>query len=177
MDPFIAQIVLFAGNFSPRQWAFCEGQLLAISQNTALFSLVGTTYGGDGRTTFGLPDLRGRVVISPGQGPGLPYYRQGDKGGTEATTLTVANMPSHNHTLNANPNYGTTAVPSASTGLAATTDGRSISVNVYSTNAPNVQLNGASIGNAGANQPINNMQPYLAIPYIIALYGIFPSRN
>ena len=177
MDPFIAQIVLFAGNFAPRQWAFCEGQLLAISQNTALFSLVGTIYGGDGRTTMALPDLRGRVAISPGRGPGLPDYRQGEKAGTASTTLLVANMPSHNHALTANSSYGTTAVPASNTSLAATTDGRSISVNVYSTNAPNVQLNGASIGNAGANQPINNMQPYLAIPYIIALYGIFPSRN
>jgi microcystin-dependent protein len=177
MEPFIAQIILFAGNFAPRGWAFCEGQLLAIANNQALFALVGTTYGGDGRTTFGLPDLRGRVAIGPGQGPGLPDYRQGHIGGTASTTLTVANMPSHNHALMANSSYGTTAVPASNSSLAATTDGRSISVNVYSTNAPNVQLAGASVGNAGGSQPINNMQPYLAIPYIIALVGIFPSRN
>jgi microcystin-dependent protein len=177
MDPFIAQILLFASNFAPRGWALCEGQMLPIAQNTALFSLIGTIYGGDGITTMALPDLRGRVAIGPGQGPGLPDYRQGDKGGTASTTLTVLNMPTHNHVLNANSSYGTTAVPASNTSLAATTDGRSISVNVYSTNAPNVQLAGASVGNAGANQPINNMQPYLAIPYIIALVGIFPSRN
>ncbi|KRS10186.1 hypothetical protein XM53_22310, partial [Roseovarius atlanticus] len=99
-DPFIGQIVLFGGNFAPRNWAFCDGQLVAISQNSALFSILGTTYGGDGRTTFGLPDLRGRVPIGPRQGPGLTFYREGQKGGAEDVTLTQAEMPSHSHATN-----------------------------------------------------------------------------
>src|SRR5512140_216933 len=109
--PFIGEIVMFAGNFAPRSWALCNGQLLPIAQNTALFSILGTTYGGDGRTTFALPDLRGRVPVHPGQGPGLSNYVLGEMAGTENTTLLINNMPAHNHTLNAVSDAGDTAAP------------------------------------------------------------------
>lgn len=179
-NPFIAEIRIFAGNFAPRGWAFCQGQIMSIAQNTALFSLLGTTYGGNGQTTFGLPDLRGRVPIQQGQGPGLSPRTLGEVGGTETVTLISTQMPAHNHTIGASTSPGNIANPSNNT-LAVgqvTVNGGTELVNMYvGSTAPNVALNAQTAGVAGGSQPHNNMQPFLAINYIIALQGIFPSRN
>lgn len=177
MDPFIAQVMIFAGNFAPRGWALCEGQLLPIAQFTLLFSLVGTTYGGDGRTTFGLPDLRGRAPIGVGHGPGLSDYRWGQKGGSENTTLTTNNLPAHNHAINAevgvSTGNGTTDEPDGN--VLAGTSGPTYAAAA----SANGKLGGVSAraASTGGGQSINNMQPYLAMYYIIALEGIFPSRS
>ena len=185
-SPFIAQIVMFGGNFAPRGWAFCEGQLLSISQNTALFSILGTTYGGDGRTSFALPDLRGRQAIQPGTGPGLPTYRLGQRGGNYEHTMTVNQMPNHNHTasfagaaagLPASTEEASESTPAAGLVLAATT------AEIYTDESPNTTLAGPDAGgtvtvnNNGGQQAFNIMDPFLAVNYIIALQGIFPSRN
>ena len=178
-EPFLGQITMFGGNFAPRGWAFCNGQLLAISSNTALFSLLGTTYGGDGRTTFGLPDLRGRVPMHSGNsaGPGLTFRTLGTRLGTERETLTISQMPSHNHVATVhcfngpgNSNVAQNNVWSKDLGVQSAT---------YNTNAPNAQMKSgaATVGNTGGGQAQNNMQPSLAINFIIALIGIFPSRN
>lgn len=184
MDPFIAQIVMFGGNFAPRGWAFCDGQLLAISQNTALFSILGTTYGGDGRTTFALPDLRGRAPIHPGTGPGLSTQSLGERGGTETNTLNVTQMPSHNHANDLKVSSANSTQQAATGGSSIATPGapggRGFDATYgFNQTTPDVSLNGGSltIGNTGGSAPVNNMQPYLAINYIIALVGIFPSRN
>lgn len=158
MDPFIGQIVLFAGNFAPRGWAFCEGQLLPISQNSALFSILGTTYGGDGRTTFALPDLRGRVAIQPGRGPGLSDYRLGAKGGEEHVTLNISQIPNHNHHVNAVNTAGDSSSPTNHLmGDTSNFDKE------YSTGTPNTQMNSQMIGNTGGSQSHENRQPFLAI--------------
>lgn len=179
-DPFIAEITMFGGNFAPRGWAFCDGQLLPISQHQALFSILGTTYGGDGRTTFGLPDLRGRVPIHAGNGSGLSDRRLGQRGGSESVTLTEAEMPSHSHSLTATTDTATTATPSTSTKLAKGNTSISRSdvkdSNIYAESTAN-PVNIAGATNAGGGQSHSNMQPYLVINYIIALQGIFPSRN
>lgn len=182
MDPFLGQIVLFGGNFAPRGWALCEGQLLPISQNTALFSILGTIYGGDGRTTFALPDLRGRAAISSGRGPGLSDHRLGSRSGQETVTLNLTNLPSHNHTAT-----GTTRasfVPPTGGGNQGSPNGTNFSGDgsqIYSNNVSNVNMAennvNVTVGNTGGNQPINNMPPYLTTNYIIALVGVFPSRN
>lgn len=171
-EPYIGQITIFAGNFAPRGWAFCEGQLLSIAQNTALFSILGTTYGGDGRTTFALPDLRGRAPIHAAQGPGLSNYALGQQGGTETTTLTVNQLPAHAHTTQVFSNTD----PATSTTPTNTVLANSGEVPIYA-NASNQTLAGPTTGLSGANQPFDTRQPYLAINYIIALQGIFPSRN
>lgn len=181
MEPFLGQIQAFGFNFAPRGWAKCEGQLLSINQYQALFSLLGTTYGGDGRTTFALPDLRGRVAIGEGSGPGLPSYRLGEKAGSATTTLTVANLPSHNHSLGAQANV---SIPvseedanqdeAAGNYLANGTFYHAGAGGQYG-GGP-VQLSG-STDNAGGQQPFNNMQPFLAINFCIALQGLFPSRS
>lgn len=172
MDPFLGEIVLFAGNFAPRGWAFCEGQLLSINQNSALFSILGTTYGGDGRTTFALPDLRGRAPIQAGNGPGLSPYSLGAKGGQETVTLTTNQIPSHNHYINADINVGTTNVPTNHilANTAAFDD-------EYSTGTPNTQMNVNAVSHTGGDQSHENRQPFIAMNYIIALQGIFPSRS
>ena len=178
-DPFIAEIVMFGGNFAPRGWAFCEGQLLQISQYTAVFALLGTTYGGDGRVTFGLPDLRGRAAIHPGSGPGLSTYRLGQKGGVEQVTLTVNQVPSHTHAATA------TAHASSTRGNDSDPTGNIMAVksrtNIYSNVAPDVTMKAASVtvsnANTGGSQAHENRMPYLAINHIIALVGTFPSRN
>lgn len=167
-DPTIAEITMFGGNFAPRSWANCDGQLVAISQNSALFSILGTTYGGDGRTTFGLPDLRGRVAMHVGNGPGLTPRQQGERAGSETNTMTISQMPAHGHAINAK-DEGTTDNPS---GAFIAGDG----TNAFGTSA-NVVMSGGAVANNGGGQPINNMQPYMVIRYIIALVGIFPSRN
>ena len=188
MEPFIGQIMMFGGNFAPRGWMTCEGQILPISQYTALFSLLGTTYGGDGRTTFALPDLRGRAPIGMDQGPGLSLRRLGEKGGAENTTLNVTNIPSHNHSIAPTPvkassQNATEQVPGtngATTLASPIASGRPAAI--YNAQSPDISLNTSSgsaqsTGNTGGNIPFNNMQPYIAMNYIIAIVGIFPSRG
>lgn len=180
MDPFIAQIVMFGGNFAPRGWAFCNGQLLPIAQNTALFSLIGTIYGGDGRTTFALPDLRGRAAVHAGgsSGPGLTNRFLGSRGGSETNTLNVTQLPSHNHNpqLRAESAPGSTGNPTNNLlGVVVT------GADIYAPPVPAAEVNMSSDGivsnNVGNNQAVNNMMPYQAVNYIIALVGIFPSRS
>ena len=173
MDPFLGQIVMFGGNFAPRGWAFCNGQLLAISQYSALFSILGTTYGGDGRTTFALPDLRGRAPVSAEQGPGLSDYRLGEKRGNENTTLSVANLPSHTHTARAQSGDGDSATPVGN----VWSDDLGVSSATYSTAGANSNMNTQAIANTGGNAAFSNTAPRLAVYFIIALQGTFPSRN
>ncbi len=172
-EPFIAEIIMFGGNFAPRGWAFCDGQLLAISQNTALFSLLGTTYGGDGRTTFGLPDLRGRVPVHPGTGPGLTTRYLGQKGGTETETLNVNQIPAHTHTARGTSSKGTDQDPAgnvwAKEAVGATA--------VYASGSADTSLHASAIANAGGSQYHNNIQPYTCVNFIIALVGLYPSRT
>lgn len=170
MEPFIGQIMMFGGNFAPRGWALCDGQLLPIAQNTALFSILGTTYGGDGKTTFALPDLRGRVPMHPGHGPGLSARRLGEKGGAESVTLTISNLPSHNHTLNVVDDDAKSLTPAGNLLGNAQTQ-------VYSSAAPSGQAGAQAISNTGGGVPVSNVQPFECVNYIIALEGIFPSRN
>ncbi len=171
-DPFIGEIRMFAGNFAPRGWAFCDGQLLAVSQNNALFSLFGTTYGGDGRTTFGLPELRGRIPIHAGQGPGLNNYRLGQKSGTELVTLTPQQMPSHTHTFGVRNGLGTSASPEGHT-LAEYDP----TEDLYTSRTPNQTAASGTIGNTGGTQPHGNMMPFLCVNFIVSLLGIYPSRH
>ncbi len=176
--PFIAEIRMFAGTFAPRGNAFCNGQLLSIAQNTALFSLVGTTYGGNGQTTFGLPNLQGRAPIGAGQGPGLANQTLGQSSGLAAVTLIASQIPQHGHTLTAgtvspqNPAQQTaTPGPTAFLGLSGPNS-------TYSDVAtPAQQFHPSALGSTGSSQPHENMQPYLAINFIIATQGIYPSRN
>ena len=156
MDPIIGTIILFAGDFPPRGWAFCNGQVLSIQSNTALFSILGTYYGGNGQTTFALPDLRGRVPVGPGQGPGLSNYAPGQAGGVEAVTLLEAQIPAHAHTLQAAP-VNASAGPSVVT-------------------APAGGAQAVVTQAAGSHQPHENRQPFLALNYIIATEGVYPSR-
>ena len=169
-EPFVGEVRMFAGNFAPRGWAFCDGQLLAVSQNDALFSLLGTIYGGDGRTTFGLPDLRGRVPIHAGSGPGLSPRRLGAKAGTENETLIVNQLPSHSHSWKAATAVAQNRSP-AGNGLASPTG------DLYSTSAPNTSLRSNTISNIGGSRKHTNLMPFLCINFIIALFGIYPSRN
>ncbi len=181
MEPFIGQVILFAGNFNPRGWAFCDGQLLPISSNSALFSILGTTYGGDGRTTFGLPDLRGRVAVHEGTGPGLPAVRLGQKSGNATTTLAVQNLPSHTHTI-ANT---LTLRASSATGNTDDADGGTLAggLDTYVEGNADVDLNATMLSgavtaqNTGSGTAFSNMQPYLGLNYIIALVGTYPSRS
>ena len=177
-SPFVAEITMFAFNFAPKGWAFCAGQLLPISQNTALFSLLGTTYGGNGTTTFQLPDLRGRVANAFGQGQGLGNYSLGQTGGQESHTLILNEMPAggHTHTINATNNgtTGGTNVPSATVGLGAAYASGAVAVNIYSSAAPTTAM--GSLAPTGG-QPHENRMPFLGLNYCIALQGIFPSRN
>ncbi|MEL6615535.1 MAG: tail fiber protein [Bacteroidota bacterium] len=173
IEPFIGGIVMFGGNFAPRSWAFCNGQILAISSNSALFSLLGTTYGGDGRSTFALPDLRGRVPLHSGgnsAGPGLPPYREGNRGGINQVTLNTTQIPAHDHPQRGSSSVGTTENPAnAVPGVPAS------SIPQYVPGAGSVAM--GSTGLQGGTQPHENRQPYLAINFIIALQGIFPSRS
>lgn len=172
MEPFIGQIMQFGGNFAPKGWAFCNGQLLPIATNTALFSILGTTYGGDGKVTFGLPDLRGRVAIHAGTGPGLTPRQIGQNSGSETVTLSINQMPAHTHYVS--PHY-------------SNNPGQINPANNYPANlgAPNAvygatadgTMGAAVVSNAGGSQPHDNMQPWLCVNFIIALQGIYPSRN
>lgn len=169
VEPYIGQISMAGFNFAPRGWALCNGQIMSIQQNTALFSLLGTTFGGNGQTTFGLPDLRGRVPIHQGQGPGLTNRVMGELSGSEVVTLISTEMPMHTHLVNASNGDSTSKNPSGNFmgGTASP---------VYSATA-NATMNPQVNGLAGGNQPHQNMQPYEVISFIIALEGIFPSRN
>lgn len=180
MEGMIGEVRIFAGTFAPRSWAFCQGQLMAISENSALFSVLGTTYGGDGRTTFGLPDLRGRAAVGPGTGPGLPTVRLGEKEGRETTTLLAQNLPSHHHTLNVSNTAGATSTPTnafpALSQVQTERGGENYGVNSYG-NAPNSNMNNNVLGNTGGSTPVDIRNPYLPCNYIICLYGIYPSRS
>ena len=190
MEPFLSMISLWAPNFAPRQWAFCGGQLLSVQQNQALYALLGTTYGGDGQSSFGLPDLRGRAPLGAGQGPGLSNYTQGSRGGTEQVTLTTDTIPAHQHapgdltiTLRANTEKGNSPTAEGARTLASLFVPDLITPDpaVYNEEIPDIRLRGAqlsgSLNNTGASQPHENRQPYLVINYIISLFGLFPSRS
>jgi microcystin-dependent protein len=188
-DGFLGEVKMFAGNFAPRGWALCEGQVLPVNQNQALYSLLGITYGGDGRTTFALPDLRSRVAVGNGRGPGLLNYRLGQKGGAENNTLIVNQLPSHTHLATG------TVTPNASTEKATSDDptGKYPSAAVYPVSraelkpvltygdTTNAKMGSnpvnVTVSNTGGNQAINNIQPYISINYIICINGTFPSRN
>ena len=179
-DAFIGSIILFAGNFAPRSWAFCQGQILPIAENTALFSLLGTTYGGNGTTTFALPDLRGRVPISSGIGPGLPAIRLGEMAGTPTVTLTSTEIPAHTHALLGVNATATTSAPQnglLATWNGATDGGENVTGHSFATSGTQTPLASASISQTGGSQPHNNMQPYLGLNYIICLFGIYPPRQ
>ena len=171
-NPFIAEIRLFAGNFPPRGWAFCHGQLLPIAQNTALFSLVGTTYGGNGSTTFGLPDLRGRAPMQPGNGPGLTPRVLGEKGGAETVTLSAAELPAHTHELRGLGAPATSVQPAGNLPAIPAED-------LYQSAGTKklAPMGAGAVSPAGEGQPHNNVQPSLTLNFIVALTGIFPPRS
>jgi microcystin-dependent protein len=169
-EPFLGEIRTFGFNFAPQGWAFCNGQTLPIAQNTALFSLLGTFYGGNGQTTFNLPDLRSRVAIHQFAGPGLSSYSLGQTGGTESVTLTSGEMPAHTHQAFANGAPGTSTRPDGAVPARTTAD-------IYAGASDGTAMNAGMIGNAGANLPHGNIQPFLVLNFCIALQGIFPSRN
>lgn len=176
---YVGEIRMVGFNFAPQNWALCDGQLLSIAQNTALFALLGTFYGGNGQSTFGLPDLRGRVPISQGQGLGLSNYVVGETGGVEGVTLTVTNMPSHNHLVNVNSQPANQTDPTKGI-LAAVNNAAPRDPALYPayTNAAQTgTMPPTAIANTGGSQPHENRQPFLAINFIICLYGIFPSRG
>jgi microcystin-dependent protein len=168
--PFIGEIRMFAGNFAPLGWAFCQGQLLPISENEALFSLFGTTYGGDGETTFGLPDLRGRVPIHAGSGPGLLTRNLGESAGTEEVTLTVNQMPNHSHPWLASGDPAEDGSPAGHT--TATLTGS----NFYGSGTP-IAMSSQGIPATGGSQPHSNLMPTLCVNFIVSLFGIYPSQN
>ncbi len=172
-EPFIAEIRIFAGNFAPRNWAFCNGQLLPIAQNTALFSLIGTIYGGDGRTTTALPDLQGRAPMHPGHGPGLSTRTLGQKIGVTEVTLVEAQMANHNHALQAVPD------PAEDPGPGGNSLARSVGAQAYQTDSTNnlVAMDADTLPSTGGGGAHNNRQPYLGLNFIIALQGLYPSRN
>jgi microcystin-dependent protein len=179
-SPFVAEIRIFGFNFPPKGWAFCAGQILPISQNTALFSLLGTTYGGDGKSTFALPNLEGNAPMHPGQGPGLSLHDLGETGGSTSVTLLQTEMPSHNHAFQANAATATNASPANAVymkGHYNDGQGHQGQVDLYTTIAPTTALNPAVLSIAGGNQPHNNMQPYLTLNFCIALQGIYPPRT
>jgi microcystin-dependent protein len=171
-DPFVAEIRIFPFNFAPRGWAFCDGQLLPISQNTALFSLLGTTYGGDGKSNFALPNMQGNAPMHPGQGPGLSLHDLGETGGSETVSLLESEIPSHSHTLRADIlDIADTNVVSSNASLALSSGGT-----LYQS-TPNGNMSDNAITPAGGDQPHNNLQPYLTLSFCIALQGIFPPRT
>ena len=171
-DPFVAEIRIFPFNFAPKGWAWCDGQLLPLSQNTALFSLLGTTYGGNGKSNFALPDLQGRAPMHPGQGPGLSLHDLGETGGSETVTLLESEIPAHSHSLNASRQDATERIPTGQVpagGLGG--------IVAYGTPGALTQLSPNALTPAGGDQPHNNMQPYLTFYFNIALQGVFPPRS
>jgi len=175
MDPFVAEIRIFPFNFAPKGWAWCDGQLLPISQNTALFSLLGTTYGGDGKSTFALPDLQGNSPMHPGQGPGLSLHDLGETGGSETVTLLESEIPSHSHAMSVSSQLALENLPNVggSGQRFAMGDG----INIYSPAANLVQMAPQALAPAGGDQPHNNMMPFLTFYFNIALQGVFPPRT
>ncbi|QHT57736.1 phage tail protein [Cellulomonas sp. H30R-01] len=176
-DPFVAEIRMFAGNFAPKGWALCNGQILPISQNTALFSLLGTTYGGDGRSTFGLPDLQGRSPVHHGQGPGLQPVALGEELGSSTVTLLESEMPLHGHTVATLPDgtRGTTGNPSGAA-WATSRIGR-VTEELYGSGPGALTMSPGALAVTGGGQPHDNLPPYLVLTFIIALQGIFPPRG
>ena len=170
-DPFVAEVRIFPFNFAPTGWAFCNGQLLPISQNTALFSLLGTTYGGDGKSNFALPNMQGNAPMHPGQGPGLSLHDLGETGGSETVTLLESEIPSHTHALKASIEIGEDRTP-AGEAIAQSTGGA-----LYADPANLVPLAPEALTPAGGDQPHNNMMPYLVLNFCIALQGVFPPRT
>jgi microcystin-dependent protein len=175
-EPFVAEIRIVAFNFAPRGWAFCDGQLLPIAQNTALFSLIGTTYGGDGRTTTALPNLRDRAPMHPGRGPGLTSRRLGERVGTETVTLSEAQIPNHSHEMRVAQAFPTTNIPA---GLYPSRHIDEATGRPYSDNNPtlNTDFSSSEMATTGGNQAHINMQPFLGLNYVIALVGLYPSRS
>lgn len=172
MDPFVAEIRIFPFNFAPKGWAWCDGQILPISQNTALFSLLGTTYGGDGKSNFALPDMQGNASMHPGQGPGLSLHDLGETGGSETVSLLESEIPSHSHQMKYVNEDASSNVPTANTSFANSQKG-----NVYATQNPNAIMSPTTIAPAGGSQPHNNMMPYLTFYFNIALQGVYPPRT
>jgi microcystin-dependent protein len=173
-DPFVAEIRIFPFNFAPKGWAWCDGQLLPLSQNTALFSLLGTTYGGNGKNNFALPDLQGRAPMHPGQGPGLSLHDLGETGGSETVTLLESEIPAHSHQLMASTEDGTQGSLTQGVTLATSVGG---TLYQTTTNANLVSMNPGALSPAGGDQPHNNLQPYLTFYFNIALQGVFPPRG
>lgn len=173
-DQFVAEVRIFPFNFAPKGWAFCDGQILPISQNTALFSLLGTTYGGDGKSTFALPDMQGNAAMHPGQGPGLSLHDLGETGGSPFVTLLDSEMPSHNHAIQAKgtPPPANAGIPDPTVVLARSSGGTA-----YTAAANMSQMNFQTISPAGGSLPHNNMMPFLTLNFCIALQGIFPPRT
>jgi microcystin-dependent protein len=171
-NPFIGEIRIFAGTFAPTGWAFCQGQAMAIAENDALFALIGTTYGGDGQTTFNLPDLRSRLPVHRGSG-GIGNPALGQAGGVESVTLTTTQIPAHTHGLNGSTATATTSAPGGA--VPATLSG--VTTFAYGADAPPTTLAPQSLAPSGGNQPHDNLQPYLAVNFIISLFGIFPSQG
>jgi microcystin-dependent protein len=172
-DPFVAEIRIFPFNFAPKGWAFCDGQILPLSQNTALFSLLGTTYGGDGKSNFALPDLQGRAPMHPGQGPGLSLHDLGETGGSETVSLLESEIPSHSHSLMASSSTGTKPNPVGNAPSRVT----GATPYLAPAGAPLVNFSDNALAPAGGDQPHNNMQPYLTFNFCIALQGVFPPRT
>jgi microcystin-dependent protein len=172
MDPFVAEIRIMPTNFPPTGWAFCQGQLLPLSQNTALFSLLGTTYGGNGKSNFALPDLQGRAPMHPGQGPGLSLHDLGETGGSETVTLLESEIPAHPHNFMTIADISDASIPTNTTGYA-----RSVGASIYGTAGPTVAMSFRALTPTGSDFPHNNMQPYLTLNFVIALQGVFPPRT
>ncbi len=170
-QPYVGEIRMFGGNFAPVGWAFCDGSLQAISQYDTLFQLIGRTYGGDGQTTFALPDLRSRVPVHQGTGPGLSTRTIGELAGTESVTLISQQIPQHTHAVVVSSSTGSTGVPSSTVTLGIA------DIDLHIIESPSVNMNAGTIGNAGGSQPHNNIQPILAINFIISLFGVFPSQT
>lgn len=171
-DPFVAEIRIFAGNFAPTGWALCDGQLMPISQNTALFSLLGTTYGGDGKSNFALPNLQGCAPLQAGQGPGLSLRDLGESGGEQAVTLLQTELPAHTHAASGSSNPGDSLVPTGLDWAAGAQRGQ----NVYSDSGSQAQMSPSALGVTGGGLPHNNLPPFLGLTFIIALQGVFPPR-
>src|ERR1043166_4827668 len=169
-DPFVAEIRIFPFNFAPKGWAWCDGQILPLSQNTALFSLLGTTYGGDGKSNFALPNMQGNAPMHPGQGPGLSLHDLGEMGGTETVSLLDSEIPSHNHQIRAQTvDQGDNRIPTPTLNLGNTA--------IYHAGPAPAQMDFSTMAPAGGDQPHNNMQPYLTLYFNIALQGVFPPRT
>lgn len=174
MDPFVAEIRIFPFNFAPKGWAFCDGQILPLSQNTALFSLLGTTYGGDGKSNFALPNMQGNAPMHPGQGPGLSLHDLGETGGSDTVSLLESEIPSHSHTMMSFPGAGNRLIPGGNS-IARANGSTPFIPN--SPAPPLVNMSDSAVAPAGGDQPHNNMQPYLTLNFCIALQGVYPPRT